>query len=46
MAKKETPVPEAAPVEIPRVCYVTTEGITTVINPQPSEKPAEPEEKE
>lgn len=34
----------AAPAEVPRVSYVTIEGVTTVINPQPEKTPAEPEE--
>ena len=43
---KPAPPPAPPPVEIPRVCYVITEGVTTIVNPQPAEKPAEPEEKE
>ncbi len=37
MARKERP----APVQVPRETLVTTEGVTTIINP-----PAEPEKKE
>jgi len=48
MAKKENPTPPADPVAlpatVPRVCYETIEGITTIINPQPAPAPAEPEE--
>jgi hypothetical protein len=38
MAKKEPP----APITVPRETLVTTEGVTTIINPPP----AEPEKKE
>lgn len=41
MAKKESPAaPEAPPAEVPRVTYVTTEGVTTVLNPKPADAKA------
>lgn len=46
MAKTPNPpappaAPAAVPVEVPRVTYTTTEGITTVINP-PADKASAP----
>ncbi len=37
--------PQATPAIVPRVTLITTEGGTTIINPQPA-TPADTEEKE